>query len=276
MIQRKYDDTSRVPELCEQAKPDDTSFLTDFPEGASGDFSSWQEAARLCSFDQPEFLERVFSAAKAVASGSAVHMRDGSLFDEIEYSWPLLAGLLYAAAKSGGRLVVLDFGGSLGTTYFQNRRFLDRLEAVEWHIVEREVYCEFATRYLQHPRLHFHRSIEACCATGAEPGVIVFSSVLQSLPDPWALLATIGDLPVRHVLIDRCSISAEKRDRLTVFRASAAAAANMTRPMWFFDEVRLLAALGPDFRLIERFSGFEKLPGIPSQFHGYILERAAG
>jgi putative methyltransferase (TIGR04325 family) len=249
--------------------------MTDFPEGPSGDFSSWDDAARMCTFDQPEFLERVFSAANAVASGSAIHMRDGSLFDEIQYSWPLLAGLTYAAAKSGGRLVVLDFGGSLGTTYFQNRRFLDKLESVEWHIVERDVYCEAATRYVQHPRLHFHRSIEACCAAGVKPGVVLFSSVLQFLRDPWALIAKIGALPVRHVLIDRCSISTEKRDRLTVFRASTAVVANMTRPMWFFDEARLLAALGPDFSLIERFSGFENMPGIPSQFHGYILERAA-
>lgn len=230
----------------------------------------------MCSFDRPEFLERVFSAATAVATGSAIHMRDGSLFDEIHYSWPLLAGLLYAAAKSGGRLVVLDFGGSLGTTYFQNRRFLDKLESVEWHVVERDVYCDVATRYVQHPRLHFHRSIEACCATGVEPGVILFSSVLQFLPDPWALMATIGELPVRHVLIDRCSISTEKRDRLTVFRASKAVVADMTRPMWFFDEARLLAALGPNFSLIERFAGFEALPSIPSQFNGYILERASG
>jgi putative methyltransferase (TIGR04325 family) len=249
--------------------------MTNFPEGASGDFSSWEEAARMCSFDQPEFLERVFSAANAVARGSAIHMRDGSLFDEIQYSWPLLAGLMYAAARSGGRLVVLDFGGSLGTTYFQNRGFLDKLESVEWHIVERDVYCDVATHYVPHPRLHFHRSIEACCATGVKPGVILFSSVLQFLRDPWVLLAKIGDLPVRHVLIDRCSISTEKRDRLTVFRASTAVVADMTRPMWFFDEARLLAALGPDFSLIERFSSFEDLPGIPSQFNGYILERAA-
>jgi hypothetical protein len=26
--------------------------MTDFPEGARGDFSSWEKAARLCSFDQ--------------------------------------------------------------------------------------------------------------------------------------------------------------------------------------------------------------------------------
>jgi len=245
----------------------------EFPEGASGDFASWGEAASLCSFDRPEFLDKVFAAAEAVLSGSAVHMRDGSLFDEIQYSWPLLAGLMYATAKNRVAPVVLDFGGGLGVTYLQNRRFLDRLGSVEWHIVERDVYCGFAERRVRHPRLRFHRSIDACLAAGVRPNIILFSSVLMLLPDPWALLASIRGLPVGQVLIDRTAISLEGRDRLTVFRAPAAIVANMTRPMWFFDEARLLAALDPDFELVERFPGFDAVEGVASRFSGYILER---
>ncbi len=244
-----------------------------FPEGASGDYASWSEAASLCSFDRPEFLDKVFAATEAVLGGQAVHMRDGCLFEAIEYSWPLLAGLMYAAARIGGPPVVLDFGGSLGTSYLQNHRFLDRLVSVEWHVVERDVYCDFAERRVRHPRIRFHRSIAACVAAGARPNIALFSSVLQLLPDPWALLASLRDLPVGHVLLDRVPICLEGRDRLTVFRAPAAIVADMTRPMWFFDEARLLAALAPDFSLVERFAGFEAAPGVPSRFHGYILER---
>lgn len=247
--------------------------MSNFPEGASGDFPDWAETARHCTFDRPEFLEKVFAAARAVANGTAVHMRDGCVFSEIEYSWPLLAGLMYSAARSGGRLVVLDFGGSLAATYFQNRHFLERLPQVEWHIVERDVYCDFADQHLQVPRVHFHRSIKACVESGARPNVALFSSVLQFLPDPWAVLSEVADLPVRHVLIDRCPISAEDRDRLTVFRAPIAIVAEMTRPMWFFQESRLLQALGQGFDLVERFPGFEQAPSIPSRFTGYVLER---
>jgi putative methyltransferase (TIGR04325 family) len=202
-------------------------------------------------------------------------MRDGCVFDEIEYSWPLLAGLMYAAAKTGSAPVVLDFGGSLGTTYLQNRRFLDRFESVEWHIVERDVYCDVAERIVRHPRLRFHRSIESCCSEGVRPNIALFSSVLQFLPDPWTLLASIRDLPVNHVLIDRAAIHLQARDRLTVFRAPASIVPDMTRPMWLFDEARLLATLRPDFDLIERFHSFEAMAGAPSRFEGYILERRA-
>ena len=43
--------------------------------------------------------------------------------DVMEYQFPLLSGLLYAAARDGG-LSVVDFGGALGSTYFQCRDFL--------------------------------------------------------------------------------------------------------------------------------------------------------
>lgn len=250
--------------------------MSNLPEGWSGDFASWAEAASLCSFDRPEFLAKVFAAAEAVLGGTAVHMRDGATFDEIEYSWPLLAGLLYAAARSGGNLTVLDFGGSLGTTYLQNRRFLDRMPGIEWHVVERDVYCDFAEQRIRHPRLHFHRSIEASAAAGVKPDAVLLSAVLQVLPDPWAVLSSIRGLPARHVIIDRCPIHLEHRDRLTVFRAPVAIVDNMTRPMWFLHEDRLLAALAPEFELVERFSGFEGASNVPSRFKGYILERRLG
>jgi putative methyltransferase (TIGR04325 family) len=32
----------------------------------------------------------------------------------------------------------LDFGGSLGSSYFQNKKFLDALRLVEWNVVEQE------------------------------------------------------------------------------------------------------------------------------------------
>ena len=43
-------------------------------------------------------------------NGEAVYERDSVLFDEIQYSWGLLAGLQKAALENDGKLCVLDFG----------------------------------------------------------------------------------------------------------------------------------------------------------------------
>ena len=56
-----------------------------------------------------------------------VYERDSVLFDTIRYSWPLLSDLLRAASEDQNHLSVLDFGGSLGSSYYQNRVFLSHL-----------------------------------------------------------------------------------------------------------------------------------------------------
>lgn len=105
--------------------------------GWHGNYSTWEAAQKdSTGYDAPEILQKVRSSLLKVKKGEAVYERDSVIFEEIQYSWPLLAGLMYAAAKSGGVLKVLDFGGSLGSSYFQNKKFLDGLKDVVWCIVE--------------------------------------------------------------------------------------------------------------------------------------------
>jgi len=71
--------------------------------GWHGDYKSWQEAQSISSgYDSDEILQKVRSSLLKVKNGEAVYERDSVIFDEVQYSWPLLAGLMFAAAKSGG------------------------------------------------------------------------------------------------------------------------------------------------------------------------------
>ena len=97
----------------------------------TGEYDSWEKALDNCEgYDDKSILRKVLSSAKKVKSGEVQYERDGVIFDDIEYSWELLAGLLWAAAQNGGRLNVIDIGGSLGTTYFQNKKFLKSISEI--------------------------------------------------------------------------------------------------------------------------------------------------
>src|SRR5712691_3342391 len=92
--------------------------------GLSGDYAAWEDAVHASTgYDSEVILEKTRTALLQVKNGQAVYERDSVVFDEVQYAWPLLAGLLWIATRSGGKLDVLDFGGSLGSTYFQNRAF---------------------------------------------------------------------------------------------------------------------------------------------------------
>ena len=72
--------------------------------------------------------------------------RDGVVFDQPDYNFPLLACLLRVATESGNRLRVLDFGGSLGSTYFQCRPFLGGVSELRWTVVEQPQFVECGRR----------------------------------------------------------------------------------------------------------------------------------
>ena len=62
----------------------------------------------------------------------------------------------------GGVLSVLDFGGSLGSTYYQNKKFLDSLDDVSWNIVEQKHFVDAGKEDFEDERLRFSYDIESC------------------------------------------------------------------------------------------------------------------
>src|SRR6187402_2999804 len=66
----------------------------------SGDYPRWADAvADASGYDAAAILERVRAAALAVKRGEAAYERDSVLFDRIEHAWPLLASLMWVAAR---------------------------------------------------------------------------------------------------------------------------------------------------------------------------------
>jgi len=105
--------------------------------GYFGNYSSWDDARSASGgYDADLILGKVRDALLKVKRGEAVAERDSVLFSTVPYSFPVIAALLGAASRSDGALSVLDFGGSLGTSYFYFRAFPAQVKRLEWSIVE--------------------------------------------------------------------------------------------------------------------------------------------
>ena len=103
-------------------------------------YKSFKHALKYCGdgFDSKLLVNKIYKAAKLVPNQSS-YERDGVNFNEIQYSWPLLSSILLAV--NNNKLNVLDFGGSFGTTYYQNRKFLKFIKKIKWNIVEQKKNC---------------------------------------------------------------------------------------------------------------------------------------
>ena len=214
-----------------------------------GDYASWEDAAVKCSgYDAEHILAKVLDATLKVKRGEAAFERDSIFFAEIEYAWPVLAGLMWAAARNGGRMNVLDFGGALGSSYFQNRKFLQTLQEVRWNVVEQAHYVEAGRQTIQDERLRFYASIEDCLIEN-QPNVILLSSVLQYLESPTEILKKLSTTGAACLIVDRTPFSVHPKDKILIQKVPSSIYA-ASYPMWVFSQAEFVNRLDADWYLI--------------------------
>jgi putative methyltransferase (TIGR04325 family) len=225
--------------------------------GLHGDYSSWEEAKRRSSgYDDVNILKKVKESLLKVKNGEAVYERDGVIFDEIQYSWPLLAGLLLASSINKGNLSVLDFGGSLGTTYFQNRKFLSLLPNLSWNIIEQPHFVKEGRNYFQDEKLHFYEDIETCIMK-EQPTVLVLSGVLQCIEKPYELLENLLSYNFSIVIIDRTPFHNKGYDRITIQKVPPSIY-RASYPSYIFDKQKFLSFFNmKGYSLIEEFDAID-------------------
>ena len=170
----------------------------------NGPQASWSEAVEKAGsgYAEQQILEKVFHTTLFVKEGILAFERDSVGFKHLEYSWPVLGVLMMVAAIRKGELNVLDFGGSLGSHYFQNRKVLKQLNKITWNVVEQSHYVSVGQKYFQNGDLRFHHTIEQCVVE-VSPDVVLLSSVLQYLDDPITILTQLLDLRSQCVILDR-------------------------------------------------------------------------
>ena len=250
-------------------------FCTEPRAAFAGNYATWDAALRdSTGYDSGAILQKTREALLKVKRGEVACERDSVVFDKIQYSFPLLAGLLRAAVSSGGYLGVLDFGGSLGSSYFQCRSFLQPVTALEWLVVEQPAHVACGREDFESEQLHFYHTVEECL-TKHKPNVLLLSSVLQYLPGPYEQLHQLLQHAFNYVLVDRTAFLQGGGERLTVQHVKPSIY-DASYPAWFFDEGKFVNAITScGYGLLADASGRDvvQLKGGKSYFKSFIFER---
>jgi putative methyltransferase (TIGR04325 family) len=242
-----------------------------------GDFARWEDASKASvGYDSEVILGKVLDATLMVKNGQAAFERDSVAFDKMEYSWPILTNLLFAAAKNRGALSVVDFGGALGSTYFQSRPFLDRLTSVRWSVVEQPHFVETGRSEIADDRLRFFDSV-ADAVNDTTPDVLLLSGVLQCIPNPYATLEDLLSHSWSHVIIDRTPfLLSRDTDRLTV-QTVPAWIYSASYPSWFFAKDKFAPLFAENFDISSSWTcdEYHSPPGEQTSYEGYCYTRKA-
>lgn len=241
--------------------------------GWSGNYDTWEEALQHSEgYDSTVIVEKVKESLLKVKNGEALFERDSVLFDKIEYSWPLLAGLLWAAARHKGELNVLDFGGSLGGTYFQNKKFFEGLTKIDWSIVEQPKFIDYGNRFFGSDQLKYFDTIEECFSK-QNPQVVLFSCVLQYLAKPFDIIDKVMGFNPEIIVVDSMPFLEKGKTRITVQKVDPGIY-EASYPCWMFNKSIFINAFKP-YEIVENFGSALsiRLDGDPIPYEGFIFKR---
>jgi putative methyltransferase (TIGR04325 family) len=208
--------------------------------GWFGDYKNWDELVSLSGgYQASDILDKTLASLIKIKNGEAVYERDSVLFDEKIYPYSLISSLLYAAIECGNKLNIIDFGGSLGSTYYQVKDFIPTSLDINWSIVEQKEYVDCGRQIFEDDVLKFHYDISESLAS-KKADVLLLSGVVQYLPTPHQFLNQLNSFDFKYIIIDRTAfINDNQPDRLTlqivhpyIYEAKY--------PSWFFNETNFL------------------------------------
>jgi putative methyltransferase (TIGR04325 family) len=240
----------------------------------SGDYRSWGDASAAAGqgWGSPGILEKVRASALKAKHGEVAFERDSVTFTVSEFRWPLLACIFQAALSSKSQgFHVLDFGGSLGSTYLQHRVALNDISGLRWSIVEQSHYVQCGRNEFEDDILHFFDNVPAALHRG-NIDLAIFSGSLQCVAAPYEVIGEVSKCGARYLLFDRMPIIPGKTDVYTVQHVYDVIY-TARYPHRCFAKELLFSSIGAlGYEITQEFSGYDSGPRF-AQYIGLFCRR---
>ena len=235
-------------------------------------FNNWQTAQNQSDgYATDPVLASIVKASRTVAQGDALYDRDGVTYHTFAENAHLVAALRHILEKEG-RFQVLDFGGSLGSTYRQHRWFLSDMTDFVWCVVEQSPFVETGKRLFENNKLKFDTTISSAFKQ-YKPNIALLSNALQRIEQPNAVLDELMQLDIPYLFIDQIPTIKGRENRITqsVFPAKKC---KSSYPSWLFAEDVFKEKLQQYYRILDEFDANDAQLNLNGVRHlGFFCEK---
>ena len=222
----------------------------EMPNGWFGNYASWELAEKECNgYDSATILDKVRESVLKVRNGEAVYERDSVLFNEIQYSEDLINS--FKKSIINDTLHVVDFGGSLGSTYFQHKQVFNYIKILKWSVVEQKHFVDCGKKEIEIDNLKFYSTVDEALNHQTNQ-VLLLSSVIPYFKEPYKLIADLLKYNFEYIIVDRTAFLESEHERITkqivpefIYKASY--------PAWFLNERKFINAFNNHYDLVFDF-----------------------
>lgn len=240
--------------------------------GWKGNYKNWAEAkAKTSGYDGAVILEKCKNAQKLVIRGDVAFERDSVTFSKMEYNWQLVSLLLYCTSKQNGKLNVLDFGGSLGSTYYQYKHLFSGLNECLWSIVEQSNFVNCGKEDFQNEILKFYNNTKECI-DDRNPDILLISNCLQYIENAEELLTELLSFNFQYIILDLIALSKLNKDIITVQKVNPIIY-NASYPCQFFDEKKIINIFEHKYKIVFDYN-YDNITYNDNLFYkGFLFEK---
>jgi putative methyltransferase (TIGR04325 family) len=241
-----------------------------------GSFASWESALQLSKgYNDKLIFSKVRNALLKVKNGQAIYERDSVLFDKVQYAWPLLASLENIALKNNSSLCLIDFGGSLGSSYYQNRHFFKELKFLKWIVVEQKHFVDCGKQEFKDEYLDFAYTMEEAMQR-EKVNCLLLSSVLPYLPHPTEWIEKFCSYNFEYIIVDRTGFITADAHTLTIQNVPEQIY-DASYPCWFFNEEKFIQQFSNKYEIItdfdDQFTASVQVNGNRGYWKGFYLKK---
>ena len=216
----------------------------------SGNYQFWEDAQKQTEgYDKEEILIKAKNALLKVKNGEFAFERDTVLFKQKQYIWSLATFLLHIASINQNKLSVLDFGGALGSIYFQHKDLFIGLDKISWNIVEQKHFVDCGKKYFEDETLRFYYDIEEYFQVNNSE-VLLLSGVLQYLPNPYEWINKFLKYDFKYIILNRTAFIEQNNNDLLTIQITKESIYEASYPAWFFIKNKIINSFKSKYKLV--------------------------
>ena len=230
------------------------------------DYNSWKKALKNSTgYNSNLIFYKTKKSFEKVLAKKAKFERDSVLFYKNEPNNQLIR--IIKTLYKDNKINICDFGGSLGSLYFQNIDYLDQ-NKITWNIVEQKKYVKYASSKLSIKNLNFFLTIDEVFKKKID--LVILSSVLHYLEFPDYLLDKISKKKIENLIISRTPFH-DNQDTIkiqevpkNIYKASY--------PVRIFNKRKFIKKMKTrGFKIKKKINTFEKLDNF--NYYGFYFRR---
>jgi putative methyltransferase (TIGR04325 family) len=242
----------------------------------TGLYESWEAAKKdSLGYDDKKILKKVKYSTSLLLAKKIVYERDGTHLKKKDLPYQILLTVLLASMENKHKCKVIDFGGSLGSTYYNNRDILKNIKDLKWIVVEQDDFVKEGNKYFSNKIINFSNTIEEASRYLKKPNVIIASGSIQYLPNPYLILEKIIQTKADYIVIDRSPFLIKGKTKLTIQKIPKTIV-DSSYPIWLFNETEFKKIFKKKYQEITTFDALDGVLGygkLKANYKGIIYKR---